>query len=161
FFGGGCLWLEAHWGPFVSRGFGGNPCCSQSISDAPDCKPPCPRFPQEELPMVETSKTDDAFSRLETPAQPPRLAEVTRHTRHGSVCLGVKDKVLVTLKDGETMVLNCPIEQKALLMEISPEIYFETDHYVGWPAVLVRLPAIGDEELSLRLEDAWRFKAPK
>ena len=54
----------------------------------------------------------------------------------------------------------CPAEQKTLLMEISPEIYFETDHYVGWPAVLIRLANIGDEELSLRLEDAWRFKAP-
>jgi hypothetical protein len=46
-------------------------------------------------------------------------------------------------------------------MEMSPDIYFETDHYVGWPAVLVRLSVIGDEELSLRLEDAWRFKAPR
>ena len=45
-------------------------------------------------------------------------------------------------------------------MEISPDIYFETDHYVGYPAVLVQLSVISDEELSLRLEDAWRFKAP-
>ena len=57
-------------------------------------------------------------------------------------------------------MLHCPDEQKALLMEISPEIYFETPHYVGHAVVLIRLGAIGDEELALRLEDAWRFKAP-
>jgi hypothetical protein len=54
-----------------------------------------------------------------------------------------------------------PLEQKELLMEAAPEIYFETPHYAGWPAVLVRLAAIGDAELTGRLVEAWRFKAPK
>lgn len=46
-------------------------------------------------------------------------------------------------------------------MEMAPEIYFETDRYKGWPAVLIRLPAISDEELSQRLADGWRHRAPK
>ena len=46
------------------------------------------------------------------------------------------------MKDAETLVLLCPLEQKEFLMEVSPEIYFETDHYKGWPAVLIRLAAI-------------------
>ena len=46
-------------------------------------------------------------------------------------------------------------------MEAAPGIYFETDHYKGWPAVLVRLAAISDAELSQRLGEAWRHRAPK
>src|SRR3569833_1735871 len=59
------------------------------------------------------------------------------------------------------MVLHCQLEAKEMLMERAPDIYFQTDHFKGWPGLLVRLDVITDEELSLRLEDAWRFKAPK
>lgn len=102
---------------------------------------------------------DQVFIRIEQLAQARGLPEVTRSTNNRTPALKVRDKSFVRLKDAGTLVLLCPSEQKTLLMEISPEIYFETDHYVGHPAVLIRLDAIGDEELSLRLEDAWRFKA--
>ena len=46
-------------------------------------------------------------------------------------------------------------------MEAAPEIYFETDHYAGWPAVLARAAAISDAELVHRIERAWRVQAPK
>ena len=46
-------------------------------------------------------------------------------------------------------------------MEIAPETYFVTDHYRGYPAVLVRLAAIDADELEARLEQAWRSKATK
>ena len=46
-------------------------------------------------------------------------------------------------------------------VEAAPEIYFETDHYKGWPAVLVRLRKIKAAELKHRLARAWRLKAPK
>lgn len=103
---------------------------------------------------------DRAFERIEALARTRGLAEVIRSTSYGTPALKVKDRTFVRLLDEETIVLQCPLEQKVLLMEISPAIYFETDHYVGYDAVLVRLAAIDDEELSLRLEDAWRFKAP-
>lgn len=106
------------------------------------------------------SNLDTVFERVIRLARERRLPEITRGTTYGTPSLKVKDKSFVRLKDADTLVLLCPLEQKALLMEMSPHIYFETDHYVGWPAVLVRLSAIDDEELSLRLEDSWRFKAP-
>lgn len=104
---------------------------------------------------------DRAFDRIETLAKARGLAEVSRSTSYGTPALKVKDRTFVRLLDEATLVLQCPLEQKVLLMEISPSIYFETDHYIGYDAVLVRLGAIEDEELSLRLEDAWRFKAPE
>lgn len=107
-----------------------------------------------------TTDLDETFNRVERLAKARDLPEVTRSTSYGTPSLKVRDKSFVRLKDAATLVLLCPPEQKALLMEISPKTYFETAHYVGHAAVLIRLDAIGDEELSLRLEDAWRFKAP-
>lgn len=46
-------------------------------------------------------------------------------------------------------------------MAAAPGIYFETDHYKGWPAVLVRLREIGPDELRHRLRKAWLAQAPK
>ena len=63
------------------------------------------------------------------------------------------DDVLMFRVDG--------LEVKELLMEAAPDIYYQTEHYHGWAYLLVRLDVIGDEELSLRVEDAWRHKAPK
>ena len=109
-----------------------------------------------------TEKATDAdFQRIENLARQRGLAEVERSTSYRTPALKVGGKSFVRLKDKDVLVLLCPMEQKTLLMEISPDIYFETDHYIGYSAVLVRLDKIDDEELSLRLEDAWTFKAPK
>lgn len=111
--------------------------------------------------MSDAGDLDTAFERVHALAQSRDLPGITRSTSYGTPALKVRGKLIVRLKDAGTLVLLCPAEQKTLLMEISPEIYFETAHYIGYPAVLIRLAAIEDEELSLRLEDAWRFKAPK
>jgi hypothetical protein len=103
---------------------------------------------------------DQAFMRIDTLARGRQLAETLRSTHHGTPALAVRETAFAHLLDATTLVLQCPHDQKTLLMEISPDIYFETDHYVGQPAVLIRLDVIADEELALRLEDAWRFMAP-
>jgi hypothetical protein len=64
------------------------------------------------------------------------------------------------VKDRDTLVFRCTVEEKGLLMEAAPDIYFETDHYKGWPAVLVRLSNIDDAELLHCLQRAWRLQAP-
>lgn len=110
--------------------------------------------------MVEGVDLDQAFTRIERLAEARDLPGVMRSTSYGTPALKVKTRTFVRLKDPDTVVLLCPPEQKTLLMEISPEIYFETPHYVGYGAVLIQLAVITDEELSLRLEDAWRSKAP-
>jgi hypothetical protein len=46
-------------------------------------------------------------------------------------------------------------------MEAVPEIYFETDHYKGWPAVLVRALAVSDAELTQCVARACALLAPK
>src|SRR5690242_3083730 len=101
--------------------------------------------------MPEQPELDEVFLRIEKLAQSRDLPGVERSQSYGTPALKVKEETFARLKDAVTLVLPCPPEQKTLLMEVSPEIYFETDHYVGYPAVLIQLPVISDEELSLRL----------
>jgi hypothetical protein len=89
------------------------------------------------------------------------LPGVSQSTTHGAPSIKVRTRNFASVRGPQEMVLHCPLEQKELLMEMAPHIYWQTDHFKGWPGLLVRLEAIGDEELSLRLEDAWRFRAPK
>lgn len=51
--------------------------------------------------------------------------------------------------------------EKHLLLDADPEVYFTEPHDDGFPAVLVRLGAIGLDELTELLIDAWRCQAPK
>ena len=89
------------------------------------------------------------------------LTEVSESTSYGAPSLKVKSKNFASVRGPNEMVLHCPLEQKDLLMEMAPDIYWQTDHFKGWPGLLVRMEIITDEELGLRLEDAWRFRAPK
>ena len=59
----------------------------------------------------------------------------------------------------EVLAVRCPIERKELLIEASPDLYFDDDHYRGYPAVLVRLAAIGESELAALLADAHAWQA--
>ena len=59
------------------------------------------------------------------------------------------------------LAVRCLIESKGMLIEAAPEIYFDDDHYRGYPAVLVRLTAIEATELNRLLTQAWRRVAPK
>ena len=51
--------------------------------------------------------------------------------------------------------------EKDALIASDPEKFFTEPHYNGYPAVLVRLAAIGVKELRELLTDAWRIQAPK
>jgi hypothetical protein len=64
-------------------------------------------------------------------------------------------------REPRALFISCPLEMKELLIEADPDVFFETDHYRGWPAILVRVDAADDETLRARLEAAWENKAPK
>ena len=50
---------------------------------------------------------------------------------------------------------------KAALLADEPGVFFTTPHFNGYPAVLVRLERIPDEELAELVEDAWVLVAPR
>jgi hypothetical protein len=52
-------------------------------------------------------------------------------------------------------------DEKQLILDGNPDVYYVTPHYNGYPGVIIRLAAIGRDELFERLEDAWLIQAPK
>ena len=59
----------------------------------------------------------------------------------------------------DVLAIACPLERKELLLEAAPDIFFEDDHYRGYPAILTRLPAIDAAELADLLASAYALKA--
>ena len=47
------------------------------------------------------------------------------------------------------------------LLAADPDKFFTEPHCNGFPAVLVRLPAIDEDELRELITDAWRCQAPR
>jgi hypothetical protein len=79
-------------------------------------------------------------------------------TSYGTPALKVRGKLLARLKeDGTTMVLCAvPADERALLIEMAPAVFHVTDHYVGYPTVLVRLPAADPAQLADLLRQSWQ-----
>ena len=102
---------------------------------------------------------DAVFQRAVVAAR--ALPGIEHGTSYGTPALKVRGKLLARVKDADTLVLMCAAEDKEMLLAAAPEIYFETDHYKGWGAILVRMSLIADDELAHRLEQVWCMKAPK
>lgn len=65
------------------------------------------------------------------------------------------------IPDVGVLAVCCTMESKQMLIEAAPDIYFDDDHYRGYPAVLVRLKAIGMKELGALLRQAHALKKAK
>ncbi|HEY6757961.1 MAG TPA: MmcQ/YjbR family DNA-binding protein [Baekduia sp.] len=50
---------------------------------------------------------------------------------------------------------------KRALIESQPDVYFTTPHFDGYPAILVQLDHIGEDELDELVTEAWLNRAPK
>jgi len=90
------------------------------------------------------------------------LPGVEESTSYGTPALKVKKKLLVRLKeDGTTLVLRVSFDERDILMQSEPETFFITDHYLGYPAVLAKLPRLGRKQLRDVLAMSWRFVTGK
>ncbi len=95
------------------------------------------------------------------------LPDVEVTTTWGASALKVRGKMFACVainKSAEpnSMVVRMDIAQRDLLIEEDPATYYLTDHYVGYPCVLVRLSRVSPEALRDLLLGAHRFvSAPR
>jgi hypothetical protein len=81
---------------------------------------------------------------------------------YGTPGFRIRGKFLARMReDGETLVVKCGDNERDFRMKADPETFFVTDHYRGYPTVLVRLAQVGEADLHAVLEEAWRRQAPK
>jgi hypothetical protein len=74
----------------------------------------------------------------------------------------VKDKLFARIrtKPDALVVWRPEVGEKEALIVSEPEKFFQTPHYEGYPAVLVRLEAVDVEELEELLTESWALRAP-
>ena len=99
------------------------------------------------------------FARVCTAAR--GLPNVAETSWFRTPALAARRKCFAHMKDDATLVLRLPMETKEMLLAAAPETFFGTDHYRGYPALLVRMDAIGDEELAHWVGESWKHMAAK
>jgi hypothetical protein len=89
--------------------------------------------------------------------------EVEDGTSYGTRALKVRKKLLVRMKeDGDSLVMpGVPIEERDMLVESQPKVFYFTDHYRDYPMVLIRLSRTKRATVEPLLRRQWRTLASK
>jgi hypothetical protein len=90
-------------------------------------------------------------------------SEVEDGTSYGTPALKVRKKLLVRLReDGDSLVMpGVPHEERAMLVESQPKVFYFTDHYKDYPFVLIRLSKTKRATVEPLLRRQWRALASK
>jgi hypothetical protein len=82
-------------------------------------------------------------------------------TSYGTPAFKVRKKMFVRLhQEGDAIVVMIDFAERAARMKLDPETCFITDHYLNYPAMLVRLATVDRDTLGELLEESWRRAAP-
>ncbi len=90
------------------------------------------------------------------------LPGVEARSSYGTPGIYVVKKFMARLREPGVMVLK-PIEgdEQRFLMGTQPDVFFLTDHYRGYPTILIRLSKADREQMRELIEQSWRRLAPK
>ena len=94
------------------------------------------------------------------------LPDVEESSTRGAFALKVRGSLLACTAihksaKPDSLMVRIDFDQRAALLAEAPETYYVTDHYVNYPAVLVRLSKIQLDEMRDLLGSAWRFVTSK
>lgn len=84
------------------------------------------------------------------------LPGATRGTSYGRDAVLVRGKMFVCLgKEPDHFVLRAGLDEVEMLIATDSACFYQTPHYVGWPAVLARLATADPERIVVLVERAW------
>src|ERR1700751_354830 len=89
--------------------------------------------------------------------------EVEDGTSYGTPALKVRKKLLARLKeDGDSLVIpGVPPDERDMLVERNPGVFYFTDHYKDYPIVLARLSKASRAMVEPLLQRQWQAFASK
>jgi hypothetical protein len=87
---------------------------------------------------------------------------VEESTAYGAPALKVRGKLLACVPSDRSaepgsLVVRVDFDDRTELIEADPEIYYVTDHFVGYSGVLVRLSRVNQDTLRDLLGMAYKF----
>jgi hypothetical protein len=84
------------------------------------------------------------------------LADAELSTSYGKPAVKVNGKAfLYPGREQGSFAIASPLAEKELLMETDPATFWESVHYRGWPAVLVRFGGADRERIETVIRRAW------
>lgn len=94
------------------------------------------------------------------------LPRAEESTSYGQPAFKVTGKMFACLPshpsaEPDSLVIRLDFDQRAALLEEAPEIFYITDHYKNYPAVLIRLKRVKPDALKDLLTTAHRFVQPR
>jgi hypothetical protein len=94
------------------------------------------------------------------------LPGVEESTAYGVPALKVHGKLLACVPanrsaEPASLVVRVDFDDRAELLATDPDVYYVTDHYVGYDAVLVRLSRVNPDVLRDLLGMAYKFVTRK
>jgi hypothetical protein len=89
--------------------------------------------------------------------------EVEDGTSYGTPALKVRKKLLARLReDGDSLVMpGVPPDERDMLVESQPKVFYFTDHYKDYSIVLIRLSKAKPATVEPLLRRQWRTLASK
>ena len=90
------------------------------------------------------------------------LPGVEESTAYGFPALKVRGKLLACVPanrsaEPNSLAVRVGFDDRAELLAAAPDIYYVTDHYIDYPAVLVRLSRVHPDVLRDLLRMAYKF----
>ncbi|HMI40017.1 MAG TPA: MmcQ/YjbR family DNA-binding protein [Sphingomicrobium sp.] len=90
------------------------------------------------------------------------LPETELSTSYGRPAIKLRGKAFVYPgREADSFAVASPLDEKEMLMLTDPETFWETPHYNGWPAVLVRYDRPDRERIETVITRAWWDRASK
>lgn len=84
------------------------------------------------------------------------LSKTELGTSYGKLAVKVNGKAfLYPGREPDSFAVASPLPEKELLMETDPAAFWESPHYQGWPAVLVRFGSADRERIEVVIRRAW------
>jgi hypothetical protein len=94
------------------------------------------------------------------------LPGVEDSTAYGNLALKAHGKLLACVPthrsaEPNSLVVKLSFDDRAALLVEAPDVYYVTEHYVGYPSVLVRLSRVSTDVLRDLLGMAYKFVTRK
>lgn len=110
--------------------------------------------------MTTTAKPFETWAEVAAFAQSLPDAELS--TSYGKPAIKVRGKAFIfPSREASSFGVMSPLVEKELLMETEPDTFWETPHYSGYPAVLVRYASRSRERIEMVVQRAWWDRASK
>ena len=110
--------------------------------------------------MARSSKPFDCWDSVM--AYTLALPDTELSTSYGRPAVKLRAKAFVYPgREAGSFAVASPLDEKEMLMLTDPETFWETPHYNGWPAVLVRYDSPERERIEMVINRAWWDRASK